>query len=124
MADTARMTIALVSGDKRVSTGITYEGDNVQHLTPSIADASTNYEILIGIDISKLQAFVMVSDVALTVKTNNGTTPIDTFTLTAAKPVMYRTGDTAIFTADVTALYITNASGSAAAFELIYLVDA
>ena len=74
----------------------------------------------------KLKLFMLKTDYAITVETNNGTTPDDTFTLAAGGLVFYKDGDTLAntFTADVTALYVTNASGSTATVEVFAATDA
>jgi len=88
-------------------------------LEESVADSVTDQSHLISLDISTLQVFYMISDVAMTVETNSSSSPQETFTLTANKPVVWRTGDTAIFAGDVTAIYATNASGSAGTLKIM-----
>ena len=88
-----------------------------------VADAATDYEIIIGIDVSSLKIFAIESDQNVTVETNNGAAPTDTISLTANKPVTWLEGDPALFSADVTALYITNASGAAATISVISGTD-
>lgn len=127
MAEPASYTIACTSDGKRISATETFSTtDNVQKLSVEVANGQTDYEILIGIDISKLKLFMLKTDVAATIETNSGSTPDDTFTLAAGGLVFYKDGDTLAntFTADVSALYVTNSSGSTATIEVFVATDA
>jgi hypothetical protein len=65
---------------------------------------------------STVKVFWIYSDVAITVETNDGSAPDDTLTLAAGIPYMYVNDgeDAFLLGTDVTALFITNASGSTA----------
>ena len=91
----------------------------------TVADAVANQQHPFGVDITAMKIFFMTSDYALSVYTNDASTgsPQESFTLTADKPVIWRTGDTAIFAGDLTDLYLTNASGSTATFYAIAGMD-
>ena len=91
----------------------------------SIADGETDLLVNWTCDYSALKALYIVSDQDLTIETNDGTTPDDTITLSANVPLLWTsTGYLANpFSADVTALYVTNASGSAAALKIRSLQD-
>ena len=80
----------------------------------TIAVAASDVVHLFAVDNSALQVFYMVADQVLTIDTNSAVTPQETFTLVANKPVIFVTGDTAIFAGDVTQLTVSNASGVAA----------
>lgn len=123
MSDRASLGLQVFSGDKRVSVNINYTVDHVQNVIVTIPPATTDFEILIAIDVSKLRVLLMKTDVNITVETNNGTTPDNTFALTSLAPAFFKNGDAAILSADVTALYVTNAGADAALFELIAGVD-
>lgn len=93
----------------------------------SVPDASTDLQWDVTIDISDLKSFYLHSDQDVTVETNNGATPDDTFALKANMPIAWNT-DSALpnpfaSATDVTVLYITNASGSAATLKLRMLQD-
>ncbi len=96
----------------------------------SIADSSTDKLVAWAIDISQLQSLHIQSDQNITIETNNpaGTSAAadDTLTLLANQPISWQTGDVMShpFTADVTQIYVTNASGAAAQLEIRALVDA
>lgn len=90
----------------------------------TVADSQTDQEHLQAIDISQLLAFGMISTTALTVRTNAATpSQQEEFTLTANIPVIWKSGDAAIFAGDVTGFYLTNASGGTATFRAIIAVD-
>ena len=69
----------------------------------------------------------MVSDKAITVETNSGSAPGNTFTLVANEPVVWHeNGGMAVnsfLAADITSLFVTNASGAAAQFQIRSLSD-
>lgn len=96
----------------------------------SIADGLTDKLVAWAIDISQLKALHIQSDQDITIETNNpaGTSAAadDTLTLLANQPISWQTGDVMDhpFTADITQIYVTNASGSAAQLEIRALVDA
>ncbi len=87
----------------------------------AIADSTTNREILLAIDVSSLLVFYMISDVVMSVYTNEASTgsPQETFSLIAGKPVIFRTGDTAIFAGDVTSVFVTTGSVGAGTLKII-----
>lgn len=121
---TASLTISANSEGQRSSASLSYTVDNVQKLSVEVATGQTDYEIIVGIDISKLKLFMLSADGTCTIQTNDGTTPDDTFALTSTTPVLWKNGDTAVLTADVTAIYVTNSSGAAVTVELFAATDA
>lgn len=111
------------SGTTIFKTSRSYTIQSEIEVEESVADGVTDQEHLLAIDVSQLKGFYMSCDVALTVETNSGSTPQETFTLAAGEAIVWETGDTAIFSGDVTALYLTNASGSAGTFKLLAGMD-
>jgi len=99
------------------------------NLSEAIDDGETDYDLAATIDYDNLKSFFMGSDQDVTVETNNpggaSGAATQTFTLLANQPLVWCTGDadSCPVTADITALYITNGSGSTANFELRALVD-
>ncbi len=103
-----------------------YTGGLVTRLdAEAVADAQTDKQITLSLDVSAVQAFYLVSDQAVTIETNNGSAPDDTLVLVANVPYRWTTDsyDTFKFTTDITALFVTNASGAAAAISLEAVVD-
>jgi hypothetical protein len=92
----------------------------------SIANGVTNGVVNLTLDISQVTSLVIYSDKALTLKTNNSGAPTDTIVLKAGIPYVWNSDsyDTCKITADVTVLYVTNASGAAAALKFDAVHDA
>lgn len=104
-----------------------YTGSGHHRIDESIADSTTDKEITFNLDISALKAITMSSDQDITVETNDGSTPGDTFSLKADQPFMWNSSDGYFsnpFSTDVTALYVTNSSGSSATFKVEAVEDA
>lgn len=102
------------------------EGSGLKSVNESIADAQTDKQVNYTLDVSACKSFFMVSDQNITVETNNGAAPVDTITLVADEPYYWNSDsyDTFLLGTDVTALFITNASGAAATLEIESLEDA
>lgn len=75
---------------------------------------TTNKEVDIDFVFSRAKNIFITSDKALTLKTNDTTTPGDTISLPANVPVIYDSQGvgTNPFTADVTRFYFTNAAAA------------
>lgn len=102
-----------------------YTSSAISELTEAVADSATDLEVTFTLDVSACKVFYLVSDQAVTVETNNGGVPIDTITLVAGVPYLWTTDsyDAFLLGTDVTALFITNSSGSTANIELRALSD-
>lgn len=88
-------------------------------LDESIPDEASDLLVNFALDFSSLQSFYLVSDQVLTIKTNDSGAPDDTFVLVANEPLVWHAGslhDNPV-TVDITKLYVSNASGSAAALK-------
>ncbi len=123
MAFTTYVTSTVTQGTFTITNTDSYTTDQVSKIQESVATGTADQEISLAVDISKLKAFSMQASQAMTVKTNSSGSPQETFTLTAGSPVVFVEGDTAIFSGDVTKLFITNASGSLATFSVIAAID-
>jgi len=91
-----------------------------------IADSETDYLIALTLDVSQIKAIYLESDQDITLETNDGSTPDDTISLSADVPQEWSESDGAALrplATDVTALYVTNASGSTANLKARFLVD-
>lgn len=116
----------VVYGDTTIQRDKTYTGTLVSILdAETVADSQTDQLATITIDVSAVKAFFLTSDQALTVETNDGTTPADTITLVADRPYVWDTDsyDTFQLGTDVTALYFTNSSGSTATVYCYAVID-
>jgi hypothetical protein len=116
MAFTYGVTQTVQAQSGPVTKTNTYSGSAVAEFDESVSNGATDTQINIAIDVSTVKVFWIYSDVAITVETNDGSAPDDTLTLAAGIPYMYVNDgeDTFLLGTDVTALFITNASGSTA----------
>ena len=107
--------------DKTVVSASGAEG-NVDELIPI---AASDLLVAFVCDFSQMKSFYMVSDQDLSIDTNQAHPGIDEFDLVANEPMVWteNCGLANPFTADVTALYVTNASGVEAKFQIRKLED-
>tara|TARA_R110002167_G_scaffold61913_4_gene174912 strand:- start:17042 stop:17425 length:384 start_codon:yes stop_codon:yes gene_type:complete len=114
------------AGNESLSKQITITADGEANVEVAVADESTDLAINLAIDFSALQLFYIVADQDLTIKTNDSGSPDDTLTLNAGKPIVWFNGCgySNPLSADVTALYATNASGTDATLYVKTLQDA
>jgi len=100
-------------------------GGSQTSVSESIPDSSTDELVNFTLDVSTCTSFYMASDQDMTIETNSGGSPIDTIVLVADVPYIWNTDsyDSFLLGTDVTALYATNASGSAATLEVEALFD-
>lgn len=94
-------------------------GTSGTEIDVDVPASTTNQLFTVSIDISELESIFLVTDGALTIKTNDSGTPDDTFVFTANMPLIWVNGYPTIdgssqnpFDADVTKMYLTNATGS------------
>lgn len=92
----------------------------------SLANGATDVEIPVAFDSSRVKAVYILSTKDITIESNDGSSPDDTLTPKANKAISWVTGDpgTPPFSADVTKLFLSNASGAAAAVKIRILHDA
>jgi hypothetical protein len=91
-----------------------------------VATAETDFEIGFELDVSACKSFYLNSDQDVTFETNNGAAPVDTIALLADIPYIWHVNsyDSFLLGTDVTAIFITNASGSTASIDCVALYDA
>lgn len=126
MAFSANVTEQIDSGGKTVGQVNTYSGDGRISVEATVPDATTDQLVAMSLDVSQIKTIYIVSTTALTFETNNAATPADSIALIAGVPYIWSTGGyfTNLITTDITAVYLTNASGSAATFNLEAIYDA
>lgn len=125
MAYAANVLKQVTIGGESIKQSVSYSADARDGRQVTVPDSTTDQQVDIGIDVSTIEAIYMLSDQDIAVETNNGTTPDDTISLAANKPYVW-TADGYFanpFSADITALFLTNASGAAADFQLEVLHD-
>lgn len=126
MAVTHKITWQYSSGGEIITKTEDVSAGQEINIDESIADSSTDLEVTYNLDVSALKSFYMVSDYAITVETNSGSTPTDTFTLVANQPIVWtaNSGLTNPVTGDITTnIFVTNSSGNAATLKIRALQD-
>lgn len=123
---TAAMRIshsAKLGGGESVRKDNTYEGEQSLSVDESVTDGSVDMAIDVSLDISAMKGFYMMATQDMDVKTNDASTPQETFNLKANVPVIWEEGDDALFAGDVSGMFVSNASGSDGKFKLGYVAD-
>lgn len=113
-------------GNNTISYQRSFSADQEINTEISVPDSSTDLQVVMGVDISEIKSAFVVSDQDVTIETNDGTTPADTFAMNANRPLDWDDESPVSnpFSADITGLYITNASGSAATVRVRIVLDA
>lgn len=82
--------------------------------------------VAFAMDVSQLKFIYIVADGVLVLETNSSGSPVNTITLAANAPFQWIFGDNpirdtanAVITTDITALYVTNATGGAVALQIL-----
>lgn len=103
----------IVAGGVSTTRSKEYTAQARHSLEETIPAASTDLQINVAIDVSAVKSFYLVCDQAVTIQTNDGTTPDDTIVLKAGVPYVWNEDsyDTFKLTVDVTAFYVTWAGG-------------
>jgi hypothetical protein len=127
MSITHTLTISVTTGGVALSKSFDVTDGSELNISEPVADAAANLEIAFAAVRAKLKSFYMVADQVLTVETNDGTTPDDTFTLVADRPVTWYEGcGVAIndfLSADITSIFASNASGDDATLVIKAVID-
>lgn len=103
----------------------TISGDNYVKIVDSVATATTDKQYNASITVAGLAGFYLLSTKAITVETNSGSAADYTWTLVANVPQFWVTGTGGAnpLADDITAFFVTNASGATAQFYLYFLGD-
>ena len=130
MSVTHNITISMDDGTQTITKTQAVTAGTALVLDESIPDSSTNLATAFAFAYLKLQSLWMLSDKAITIYTNEASTgaPQDTIALAANVPWLWikraETGAVANpFAGNVTSLFVTNASGAAAALQIRAIVD-
>lgn len=127
MAFTHAVTTQWEQSNNSLSYRTEITADTEKNVSLSVPDSTTDDQVSLAIDVSALKSIVIASDQDITVETNSGSVPDDSFTILANNPLVWN-NDSPLpnpfaSAVDVTDLYITNASGADAAVEVRTLVD-
>ena len=127
MAATHTLTRSWANGGANpVSKNQSFTGTGETNIiATTIADSVTDQLEVISIDVSAIQSIYINSTQAITLETNSSSAPTDTINLRADEPYIWYVNSyfTNLLTADVTVIYLTNASGSTATFDLRCVYD-
>lgn len=103
-----------------------YTATKLEEVQEVVADGETDFELDVDIVLASLKAIYVYSDQDVTLETNSSSAPDDTIALKAGIPYIWTTDsyDALMFTEDITAVFITNASGEDANVKVLALNDA
>lgn len=105
----------------------TLTGSGELRVDETIPAASTNLAVAFALDRESAKSVGIYCDKAITIKTNSSSSPTDTIPVAAGQLIVWGNDEDAladmVFSADVTALYVTNAGASAARLRIEALVD-
>jgi hypothetical protein len=121
-------SVTTSAGTVTTSTTLTPADEGLTVATVAVANGQTDKAISIGgVDVSQTVGIYIKSTAAVTLETNaNDATGGNTLVLAANIPYVWYTGkeDASIFTEDIeTTIYATNASGSAASINFVFVQD-
>lgn len=110
---------------RSITQTIDVTGEVSHSLSFAVADATVDELVEIAFDAAKLKSIIIKTDQAVTLETNDGTTPQETISLSAAMALQWVSGEpgTIPFSGDITAFYFTNSSGETANIEIEALYD-
>ncbi|HUU34156.1 MAG TPA: hypothetical protein VMW48_08830 [Vicinamibacterales bacterium] len=114
------------SGASNLSQDIAVTDSAAIAIDEAIASNATDFEIACVLATAEIAGLWMECDQAVTVETNDATAADDTITLRANEPLAWYTNCyyTSLLTADVTALFVTCATGTTGTFKMRCLYDA
>lgn len=120
------VTSRVVVENRTHSFARTFSADGSDSREITIAIGASDYEVVIAIDFSELKSLFIAADQDLTLETNSGAVPDDTISLKADAPMVWNEDSyfSNPFTADVTSIFVTNASGVATTLIIEVVQDA
>lgn len=119
-------TVVTENGTTIVDHSVSYTGSLVPLIDAEPIAGSATTQIIATCDVSAVKAFVVVSTVAATLKTNSSGSPVDTIALVANQPYVFHTTsyDAFLLGTDVTTFFFTVAGATAGTVTILGLVDA
>ncbi len=103
----------------------TYTGDEQVSQSFTVADAATDQQRTLNIDVSEMQMVYIVSDQDILMEWNDGAGAQGSIALQANVPFIEKLAadqyHAALMTVDVTDMYFTNTSGSTATIKIIVI---
>ena len=126
MASTAELIIGASSNAQNIQANLSGSGNTQVNFEQSIAALTTNQNFILALDVSQIKFIVLKSDQALTIKTNSSGSPTDTINLLAGVPYVWvynANYNSLLLTGDVTSIYVTNGTASAALLQIMAILD-
>lgn len=102
-----------------------YAGSSTVEVDEDVTTGQTNFQINVAIDVSTIKSIVINSTQNVTLETNSGGSPSETINLAANVPYKWHVGSyfANLLATDITAIFITNSSGSTANVTLRCVQD-
>lgn len=125
MSVTHRIQFRFQKGNDVIDKTVVSASGAENNLDEAIPDATTDGLVAWACDLTQMKSIYMVSDQDLSIDTNSAHPGTDEFELKANEPLVWteNCGLANPFSADVTALYVTNSSGSTANLKIRKLED-
>ena len=113
------------SANTGLSKDVLCTGGQVIRLDEPIPDESTDLPVALALNVTQCKGYYFVADQDLTLETNSGSAPADTVNLLAGKPLVWHPDCYLAnkFGTNITALYVTNASGAETRLKAEIIVD-
>ena len=111
--------------DAAINSQKTYTSSVDLRVDESVPGASVNFEVFVGIDVSTVKSFFMLSDRDMTIQGFNGGAAGQTLVLKAGIAYLWTTDsyDTFKFTDDITKFQCDTAAGAAANLDILVAQD-
>ena len=125
MSFTATITETIEIGGLQITQANSYTDSAETRIDEAVTDSQTDIPIALVQDVSETAIVYIVSDQAVTLEFNNSTTGVPEIVLLAGVPYVWHTNSyfTDLLATDITALFVTNASGSTANVKVRFLYD-
>ena len=125
MAFTKTLRVQVDGGGEGISAEKSYSGGSNPRLSEVIPVTQTNLELAFAMALTGLKLLVITATCAMTVKTNNASTPDDTLPLIANSPYVWTEDslDACLITAAITALFVTTGEGITGTLSIEAITD-
>lgn len=112
-------------GGVDITASVSESADAEQNRELAIAASTPDQQFDLDFAFADLKSIFMLADQDLTIETNDGTTPDDTISLVAGVPFWWcdSSGLPNPFSADISAIFVTNAEAETATLKIRALFD-
>ena len=129
MALTHSVTQKISAGSRTLQVVRDFTGSGSSSINESIPDSASDLEVDFALDVSQaVSVWMCATGGAITVETNSAAPGDDTISLADGVPQLFLStavgGLSGLFSADVTALFVSNSSGGAVTLDVEALFDA